>query len=126
MKAGDIIYARLQATSAVAAIVSTRIYPVDAPLEVDLPCIWYDVTLGEALDGSAPMAAAQVQVGCLAHDEATAHDLAAAVDGSLDGLTRTSGGTWLRALRRLGRQENRDTDNNLWSVLLVYGGTVTF
>jgi hypothetical protein len=126
MKAGDIVYAKLTSTTAVTTLVSTRVYPSEAPLDVDLPCVYYDVQLAEAVDGSAPMAGAQVQVGCLAHTEAGAHGLANAVHGALDGLTRYSGGTWLRGLALLGRTESRDADNNLWGVLLVYGASVTF
>ncbi len=126
MKAGDIVYATLTATSAVTALVSTRVYPVEAPLEVDLPCCYYDVQLADEVDGSAQMATAQVQVGCLAHTEAGAHSLANAVHGALDGVTKYSGGTWLRGLYLLGRTESRDADNNLWGVLLVYGASVTF
>lgn len=126
MKAGDIIYAKLTAAAAVTTIVSTRVYPNDAPLDVDLPCCYYDVQLAEALDGSAPLSGAQVSVGCLAHTEATAHSLASAVDGVLNGLSAYSGGTWLRGLHRLARTESRDAENNLWGVLLVYGASVTF
>jgi hypothetical protein len=126
MKAGDIIYTHLTSSSAVAAIVSTRIYPLEAPLEVETPCCYYDVQLADAVDGSAPMQQAQVSVGCLAHPEAGAHDLAAAVDTALDGLTRYADGTWLRSLAPLGRTESRDAENNLWGVLLVYGASVTF
>ena len=126
MKAGDIVFAKLTSTSAVTTLVSTRVYPVEAPLEVDLPCCYYDVQLAEAVDGSAPMTTAQIQVGCLAHTEAGAHSLANAVHGALDGLTQHSGGTWLRGLYLLGRTETRDADNNLWGVLLVYGASVTY
>lgn len=126
MKAGDIIYAKLTGAAAVAAIVATRVYPNDAPLDVDLPCAYYEVQLTDAVDGSAPMQGVQVSVGCLAHTEATAHSLAAAVDGALNGISAYSGGTWLRGLTRLGRTESRDAENNLWGVLLVYGASVTF
>lgn len=126
MKAGDIIYNTLLADAAVSAIVATGIYPIDAPLDVDLPACYYDVQLADEVDGSAPLSPAQVTVGCLAHSEATAHSLAAAVHAALEGLTATSGGTWLRGLRRLNRTENRDAENNLWGVQLVYGASVTF
>ncbi len=75
---------------------------------------------------ASPQAPADLTVGCLAHSEATAHSLAAAVHAALEGLTATSGGTWLRGLRWLNRTENRDAENNLWGVLLVYGASVTF
>jgi hypothetical protein len=126
MNAGNIIYDKLIANAAVAAIVAARIYPIDAPLDVDLPCCYYDVQLGPVGDGSAPLSTAQLQVGCLAHSEATAHSLANAVHAALDGLSATDTGTWLRGLRQLGRTENRDAENNLWGVLLVYGASVTF
>lgn len=126
MKAGDIIYAKLTGAAGVAAIVGTRVYPIDVPLDVDLPCCYYDVQLADTVEGSAPLSPAQVTVGCLAHTEATAHALASAVHGVLNGLTANSGGTWLRGLRQLGRTENRDAENNLWGVQLVYGASVTF
>jgi hypothetical protein len=126
MKAGDIIFDTLTGNAGVTAIVASRIYPIDAPLDVDLPCSYYDVQLAEEVDGSAPLSTAQITVGCLAHSEATAHSLAAAVDAALAGLTANSAGTWLRGVRRLNRTENRDAENNLWGVQLVYGASVTF
>jgi hypothetical protein len=126
MNAGDAIYSALSAASAVTALVSTRIYPIDAPLDVDLPCVWYDVTLAAAVDGSANMAPAQVQVGCLAHTEASMHSLADAVDAALNGLTRYASGTWLRSLTVMGRTESRDPEQNLWGTVLAYSASVTF
>lgn len=126
MKVGDIVYATLTGASGVTALVATRIYPSEAPLDVDLPCCYYDVQLAEMVDGSAPLTTAQVQIGCLAHTEAGAHNLANAVHAALDGKTKYSGGTWLRGLYLLGRTESRDADSNLWGVLLVYGASVTF
>ena len=126
MKAGDIVYGQLTTTAGVTTLVGSRVYPVEAPLEVDLPCCYYDVQLADEVDGRAPMATAQIQVGCLAHTEATAHSLVNVVHGALDGMTKYSGGTWLRGLYLLGRTESRDADNNLWGVLLVYGASVTF
>lgn len=126
MKAGDIVYGKLTTTAAVTTLVGSRVYPVEVPLDTDLPACHYDVQLAESADGSAPMTTAQVTVGCLAHTEAVAHNLASAVHGALDGMTRYSGGTWLRGLYLLSRNEDRDADNNLWRVLLVYGASVTF
>jgi hypothetical protein len=126
MKAADIIYSTLGQAAAVAAIVGTRIYPLDAPLDVDLPCLYFEVSLEQTVEGSAPMQRAQIQVGCLAHTEAAAQTLATAVHAALNGLTRNSGGTWVRGVRQLGRSESRDAENNLWGVLLVYGASVTY
>ena len=126
MNAGDIVYTALTTNAGVAALVSTRIYPVDAPLDVDLPACYYEVQLTEATDGSAPISGAQVSVGCLAHEEATANSLADAVDAVLNGMTKYTSGTWLRGLYRLGRTASRDAESNLWGVLLVYGAQVTF
>lgn len=126
MKAGDIVYTKLVNTSAVTALVSTRVYPLEVPLSVALPAIHYDVQLAESIDGSAPMQQVQVTVGCLAHTEAAAHGLANVVHTALDGMTRSSGGTWLRSLAALGRTDDYDTDSNVWRVLLVYGASVIF
>lgn len=126
MNAGDAIYSVLSGTSAVTTLVSTRIYPIDAPLDVDLPCVWFDVTLAAAIDGTVNMAPAQVQVGCLAHTEAGMHALADVVDAALNGLTRYASGTWLRSLVLLGRTESRDPEQNLWGTVLAYSASVTF
>ena len=126
MKAGDIVYGKLTTTAGVTTLIGSRCYPVEVPLEADLPAVHYDVQLADAVDGSAPMAPAQVTVGCLAHTEAGAHGLASAVHTALDGMTRYSGGTWLRSLALLNRTEDRDADTNIWRVLLVYGASVTF
>ena len=126
MNAGDIIYNTLIDDAGVAAIVAGRIYPIDAPLDVDLPCCYYGVQLAQTVDGSAPLSTAQITVGCLAHSEATVHSLAAAVHAAIDGLTGTRSGTWLRGARQLNRTEDRDAENNLWGVVLVYGASVTY
>ncbi len=126
MKAGDIVYGQLTTTAGVTTLVGSRVYPLEVPLEADLPALHYDVQLTEGVEGSAPMTGAQVTVGCLAHTEAGAHNLANAVHTALNGMTRYSGGTWLRSLDLVNRQEDRDADTNIWRVLLVYGASVTF
>ena len=126
MNAGGIIYSVLAANAPVAAVVSARIYPIDVPLEVDLPCVFFDVSLGPAVDGSAPMSPAQISVGCLAHTEAAAHSLAELVHTALNGLTHYSAGTWLHSMALLGRAESRDEEQNTWGIVLAYGAGVTF
>jgi hypothetical protein len=126
MKAGDIVYGQLTTTAGVTTLVGSRVYPLEVPLEADLPALHYDVQLTEGVEGSAPMVGAQVTVGCLAHTEAGAHNLAAAVHTALNGMTKYGGGTWLRSLVLVNRQEDRDADSNIWRVLLVYGASVTF
>jgi hypothetical protein len=126
MKAADIVYTKLKNAAAVAAIVSDRVYPLEVPLDGDLPAVYFEVALEPAVEGSAPMSGAQIQVGCMAHTEASVNTLASAVHTALNGLTYNSGGTWLRSVHQLGRTESRDAENNIWGVLLAYGASVTF
>lgn len=126
MKAADIIYSALVGTPAVTAIAGTRAYPIEVPADVELPAIWIVVALGDSVDGSLPEQEAQIQIGCLAHTETEAHDLADAVDAKLNGLTRYSGGTWLRGMYRTSRTPARDAENNIWGIILGYGAGVTY
>ena len=45
MSAETVLYSTLTGASAVTAIVATRIYPDVVPLEVELPCVAYALSL---------------------------------------------------------------------------------
>lgn len=126
MKAGEIINGRLVADTAVAAIVSTRVQPVTVPQEVDLPAAAYQVSITDPSEGTAPLQRCSVTVHCLAHDDTTANTLAIAVDAALNGYAARNGGTYMRTLERVGWDEFRDPEQNVWGRTLSYQTWITF
>lgn len=126
MKAGDILYARLAATSAVTALTATRIYPVQVPLEADLPAAAYDVTLAEGVDGTAPLQRLIIRIECVADADTTAQTLGEAVDAALDSYSARSGDTYLRPLQRTGWSEIRDSEFNAWVRSITYQAWISY
>lgn len=85
---------KLQATTAVTDLVSTRIYPASRRQSAALPAIVYQrisTTIQNASVGESGTAWARVQVDCMAETFAGARALAAAVKGALSGWTDTDG-----------------------------------
>lgn len=126
MKAGDILYARLAATSAVTALTATRIYPVQVPLEAELPAVAYDVTLAEGVDGTAPLQRLVIRIECVADADTTAQTLGEAVDDALDNYSARSGDTYLRPLQRTGWSEIRDSEFNAWVRSITYQAWISY
>lgn len=108
----------------VAALVSGRIFPNEAPADSTLPLIVYGVRLLEAVDGSAPVAAATVDVHCYADTDDGAQALAVAADGAIDGKGGTYSGTAVRSLTGESWEDARDAEMQLWGRLLRYGAVV--
>ena len=126
MIAGNIIYAKLAATSAVTALASTRIYPVEVPLEAPRPAIAYDVAMAEAVDGTAPLQRVTLRIDCVADTDSEAQTLAEAVDAALDGYSARDGGTYLRPLQRNGWSEIRDSEFNAWVRSITYQAWISY
>lgn len=126
MKAGDILYAKLAATSPVTSLIGTRIYPVEVPLEAERPAIAYDTTLANGVDGTAPLQRLVVRIDCVADTDTTAQTLAEAVDAALDSYSARSGNTYLRPLQRNGWTEIRDSEFNAWVRSLTYQAWISY
>lgn len=77
----------LLADAAVAALVSTRVYPVEIPQKLTLPLIRYVQVSGlnqHTTPGTSSLSRARWQVDCLAADYASARALADAVMSRMD------------------------------------------
>lgn len=122
--AAIVVRTLLTGASAVTTLVSTRIYPDDAPEDADLPLIVYGVRLLEAVDGSAPVAPASVDVHCYAATDDAAQSLAVAADGAVEGRGGVYSGTIVQALTGEAWDEVRDADMQLWGRLLRYSAVV--
>ena len=95
----EAVYSRLSGNVAIAAIVSTRIYPQKIPQEATLPAIAYArISAMRVKAHAAPtgLARARVQVDCVARSYSEVKALAAAVRKSLDGVMGTVGGLALQ------------------------------
>ena len=95
----EAVYSRLSGNVAVAAIVSTRIYPQKIPQEATLPAIAYArVSARRVKAHAAPtgLARARMQVTCVATSYSAVKALAAAVRKALEGVMGTVGGLALQ------------------------------
>jgi len=75
------VYEVLSEDSAIAEIVSTRIYPIELPQGVAVPAIIYNVRITpvRSLNGESGLDNVSIEITCWAKDYTTAHLLAAAV-----------------------------------------------
>lgn len=108
----------------VAGLVGGRIYPSEAPVEADLPLIVYTVRLNEAVDGSAPVSGAAVDVHCYAATDDAAQSLAVAADGALANKSGVYSGTIVHALLVEDWEDVRDSEMSIWGRMLRYGALV--
>ena len=122
--AADIVRSLLTGSTAVTALVGTRIYPDESPDKAALPLIVYGVRLAEQIDGSAPISPGTVDVHCYAATDATALALAVAADTALNGMGGTSSGTRIMSLTQEDWDTARDASVNEWAQLLRYGAVV--
>lgn len=87
------LYAELAADSSVSALVSSRIYPVLIPQDVDMPAIAYQRISGprDYSHQGAGLVSARFQITCQATSYSGAKSLAAAVRDALSGFSGTMG-----------------------------------
>jgi hypothetical protein len=121
---GAIVYQALASSTAVSALVGTRIYPEIAPDEADLPLIVYTVRTAEGLDGSAPMVRCNVTANCYAATDAAAESVGAAVRAVLDGFDGNGTGVQARQLSLSDYSEFRDPEMALWGRLATFSGWI--
>lgn len=122
--AGVVVRTLLAADATVAGLIGARIYPEEAPDEADLPLIVYGVRLQEAVDGSAPISPASVDVHCYGATDDASQALAVAADGALAGRSGTSGGTTVYSLVLEDWDEVYDSELAVWGRLMRYGAVV--
>lgn len=108
----------------VAGLVAGRIFPNEAPADADLPLIVYGVRLQEAVDGSAPVAPATVDVHCYASTDDAAQALAVAADGAVEGTGGLYNGTRVHSITGESWEDVRNEEMSLWGRLLRYGAVV--
>src|SRR3972149_5680654 len=90
MALGEEIYTLLTNDSPVAAIVSTRIYPLIAPQDAAVPFIVYQRISGNPVNemaGYASLENPRYQVDAYADSYAAARDLATKIHTAMDGCT---------------------------------------
>jgi len=91
------LVAKLKATTAVTAIVSTRIYPVLRPAGTALPAVVYQVLSNNPVNtagGSTTTREMRLTVDCIAGTYAGAWALANVVRDALSGWVDDSGDVW--------------------------------
>lgn len=88
------IYTKLQATSAVTALVSTRVYPIVAPQGAALPYITYQKIAGNTvnnLSGADATSNGLYQIDCWAASYSGVKALADSVRSAMNGWFNTGG-----------------------------------
>lgn len=122
------IRARLIADSAVAAEVSTRVYPGVGPLKpTEQSYIVYhksDGTHAQGMSGPTTTEEAVYEVTARCTDYADAWDLADAISASLDGWVDKTVGIW--SCRHQGERDDATEILTEGSETLVYPVTLTF
>lgn len=78
----------------------------------------------EAVDGSAPVSPATVDVHCYASTDDAAQSLAVAADGAIEGKGGAYSATIVQALTNESWEDARDADMQLWVRLLRYSAVV--
>lgn len=95
MNIEEALYAHLVADAGVAALISTRVYPLSIAQDVALPAIAYQRISGPRQryhSGPSAMAEARIQITCQAAKYTQAKALAKAVRLAMDGYSGTMGG----------------------------------
>lgn len=122
--AGVVVRTLLAADATVAGMIGARIYPEEAPEDADLPLIVYGVRLQDAVDGSAPISAAAVDVHCYGATDDASQALAVAADGALAGQSGVAAGTIVSSLVLEDWDEVYDSELAVWGRLMRYGAVV--
>lgn len=129
MKVGQYIYTKLAATSAVTALVGTRIYPVFIAQEAALPAIAYtvdnrptDAMKDKKADHDTATVTftfwADASQGADAYSALDSVDLA--VRNALDFVTGTAGGVTVEACKYVGSIDGMDADSMTLSRTATY------
>lgn len=118
-------YAQLCATSALSALVGTRIYPLGLPHGVTLPAVTFQRVSGPRLRtlGNTNLGgAARFQVSCWGESYADASAVAAAVRtlDNFDGLMGGAGGVTVRAIQQQNEVHLRDPETQWAHVALDF------
>jgi hypothetical protein len=121
---GAIVYQALASSTAVSALVGTRIYPEIAPDEADLPLIVYTVRAQDEVAGNAPMTRCTVTANCYAATDVEAESVGAAVRAVLDGFDGNGTGVQVRQLSLSDYSEVRDPEMALWGRLASFTGWI--
>jgi len=122
--APDAVRAMLANNAGVAALVGGRIYPDEAPAEADLPLIVYAVRLQEAVDGTAPICQASIDVHCYAESDDDATTLMNAAAAAMETAGGRAQSTQVMWPTLEDWEPVRSAEDALWGRLLRFGATV--
>lgn len=121
---GNIIFDRLTAEAAVAAVVGTRVYPQLLPQEPTLPAITYDISLGPPSLGSAPIRDATIRVTGWTEQNADTQSLGDKIVDALDGWSDRSGTAQLLSCIFTNSVDLYDPELDLWGLSITFTAIV--
>lgn len=90
MSLGVKVYNALSGASGIAALVSTRIYPLVLPQSITYPAISYQRISSTPQQGSTTLRSTRYQINCWALTYAAAQNVAVAVKAALEEYTATA------------------------------------
>lgn len=114
---GKAVYAMLAADATVAALVSTKIYPVIAPQNVASPFVVYSIASAiptNTKDRISELDTMRVQVDCYGRTYAQVEAISSAVRLAIDGQTGTYGGAYVDGVAYENEQDMLDEDVDLY------------
>lgn len=116
MTIANLLYSRLSTETGVAALVSTRVYPVLMPQSPTLPAISYQRISNTEQDGTSTLRVTRYQVDCWDDDYAGVQTLADAVRGALEEWTDTNQSPAVKMTRVVGEIDDYESETGLYRV----------
>ncbi len=114
MTIAHLVYAKLAGNSGVAALVSTRIYPVILPQDPTTPAISYQRISNTEQDGTSTLRETRYQVDCWDDDFSSVQSLADAVRTALEEWTDTDQTPRVKMARVVGEFDTFEGETGLY------------
>lgn len=118
MTIGVKIYTALSGASGIAALVSTRIYPLVLPQSVTYPAISYQRISNSPQQGSTALRSTRYQINCWALTYAAAQGLATAVKAALEEYTATATAPRIKMALVVNELDDFDSEANVYRVIV--------
>lgn len=109
------IIARLLATTAIATIAGTRVFPGSRPQASLMPAVVFNVVSGAPVytdDGEAGLAENRIQIDCWGETYTSAKGLAVAVKGALSAFVGESAGVTFQNILLITERDRRESGSN--------------
>ncbi len=123
MSVEKVIYSKLSGDSDVAALVSTRIYPVNLPQKPTYPAIVYTRISGDrtySFEGASGLASPRFQIDCFASTYSGGKDLSSKLRSAINGFRGTVSGIVVQAIFLESDSDMFEDDFNIYRISSDY------